>query len=67
MQTFTINFTEAQLQVLTAAIVEMPFKLASPLVSHINSEIQKQLDAKSKDAAPKAAKEAQKFTSIGIK
>ena len=36
-----IDFTNEQLQVLNAAIVEMPFRVAQPLITHINSEIQK--------------------------
>ena len=36
-----IEFTNEQLQVLNAAIVELPFRVAQPLITHINSEIQK--------------------------
>jgi hypothetical protein len=42
-KTFKIEFTQAQLQVLNDALGEMAFKLAAPLVMHINQEIQKQL------------------------
>lgn len=36
-----IEFTNEQLQVLNTAIVELPFRVAQPLITHINSEIQK--------------------------
>jgi hypothetical protein len=43
MKTFNIIFNEQQLQVLSAALVELPFKLSEPVIRHINVEIQKQL------------------------
>jgi hypothetical protein len=42
-KTFTIEFSQAQLQVLNDALGEVAFKLAAPLVMHINQEIQRQL------------------------
>lgn len=39
-----ITFTDKQLEVLSSALVELPYKLAAPLISHINIEIQKQFD-----------------------
>lgn len=42
-RTFTITFTQQQLQVINMALGEIPFKHAAPLVDHINTEIQKQL------------------------
>lgn len=44
MTTFTITFTTQQLQVLNAALGEMPFRVAAPLIQHINTEIQRQHD-----------------------
>jgi len=38
---YSINFTQEQLQIINAALGEIPFKHAAPLVQHINSEIQK--------------------------
>jgi hypothetical protein len=42
MTTFTFTFTPQQLQVLNAALGEMPFRVAAPLIQHINEEIQRQ-------------------------
>jgi hypothetical protein len=42
-KTFTIQFSQAQLQVLNDALGEVAFKLSAPLVMHINQEIQRQL------------------------
>jgi hypothetical protein len=42
-KTFTIELSQAQLQVLNDALGEVPFKVAAPLVMHINQEIQRQL------------------------
>jgi len=44
MKTFTLNFNEQQLQILSAALVELPFKTSAPIIQHINAEIQKQFD-----------------------
>lgn len=35
----TISFTPQQLQVLNNALVELPFKVAAPMIDHINKEI----------------------------
>ena len=43
---YSINFTQEQLQVINAALGEIPFKHAAPLVQHINSEIQKCIASK---------------------
>jgi hypothetical protein len=37
-----LEFTEQQLAVLNAALVELPFRVASPLIQHINNQIQQQ-------------------------
>jgi len=44
MKTFTLSFNEQQLQVLSAALIELPFKTSAPIIQHINTEIQKQFD-----------------------
>jgi hypothetical protein len=43
--TYIICFTQEQLQIINAALSEIPFKHAAPLVQHINSEIQKSIAA----------------------
>ena len=37
-------FTQEQLSIVNAALMEMPFKIAAPLINDINNQIQKQLD-----------------------
>jgi hypothetical protein len=37
-----IEFNEQQLQVLNAALVEIPYRMAAPLIQHINQQIQEQ-------------------------
>jgi 16S rRNA A1518/A1519 N6-dimethyltransferase RsmA/KsgA/DIM1 with predicted DNA glycosylase/AP lyase activity len=37
-----LEFNEQQLQVLNAAIVELPYRISAPLVNHINHQIQQQ-------------------------
>lgn len=41
-----IEFTQEQLQVLKDAVVELPYRIAQPLIQHINAEIQKNFDKK---------------------
>jgi len=43
METVSISFSQAQLSVLNEALGNMPFKVAAPLIQHINLEIQKSL------------------------
>jgi hypothetical protein len=45
MKNVTIEFSQEQLSVLNDALGNMPFKVAAPLVQHINREIQKFFDA----------------------
>ena len=45
MNKFVLTFDKAQLQVLSSALVELPYRVAQPLVQHINAEIQKNFDA----------------------
>ena len=40
----TLSFTQEQLQVINAALVEVPYRLAAPLISSINSQIQRQFE-----------------------
>jgi hypothetical protein len=35
-----IQFNEQQLQVLNAALVELPYRMSAPLIAHINQQIQ---------------------------
>jgi hypothetical protein len=37
-----IEFNEQQLQVLSAALVELPYRMAAPLIAHINQQIKEQ-------------------------
>jgi len=37
-----IEFNEQQLQVLNAALIELPFRIATPLIQHINQQIKEQ-------------------------
>ena len=44
MKKFKIELNEQQLSVLNVALIEMPFKIAAPIIMHINAEIQKVFD-----------------------
>lgn len=44
MKNVVIEFNEQQMQVLNAALVELPYRMASPLIAYINSEVQKNFD-----------------------
>jgi hypothetical protein len=37
-----IEFNDQQLQVLSAALVELPYRVSAPLINHINQQIQEQ-------------------------
>ena len=43
---YTITFTPEQMRVLNDALIELPFKRAQPLITHINEEIQKNLETR---------------------
>ena len=43
MQTFKIELSTDQMQVLNAALIKLPYEHAAPLINHINSEIQKSI------------------------
>jgi hypothetical protein len=49
MTPITLTFTQQQLAVLNQALVELPFRVAAPLIQHINAEIQRQFDARAGD------------------
>jgi hypothetical protein len=52
MKHITLSFTQEQLQVLNAALLELPYRVAAPLISSINSQIQRQFDQRQGDDAP---------------
>jgi hypothetical protein len=37
-----LEFNDQQLQVLSSALVELPFRIAAPLIQHINNQIAEQ-------------------------
>ncbi len=43
-----IEFNEQQLGILNAALAEIPYRMAAPLIAHINQQIQEQLNLESK-------------------
>lgn len=51
MKNITVEFTQDQLKVLNDALVEMPFRVAAPLIQQINMQIQRQFDL-TKDDGP---------------
>ena len=51
MKPITLSFTQEQLQVLNAALVEAPYRVAAPLIASINSQIQRQFE-REEDNAP---------------
>ena len=48
----TLSFTQEQLTIINSALVEIPHKFAAPLIADINSQIQKQFDAKADEQTP---------------
>ena len=52
MKQTTLCFTQDQLQVLNTALLEVPYRLAAPLISSINSQIQQQFNQREDDEAP---------------
>jgi hypothetical protein len=49
-----IEFNEQQLQVLSAAIIELPYRVSAPLISHINQQIQEQRESEVNDKQEKS-------------
>jgi len=39
-----IELNEKQLKVLNDALIELPFKIAAPIINHINNEINKNIE-----------------------
>ena len=37
-----IEFNEQQLEILSAALIELPFRVSAPLINHINQQISEQ-------------------------
>jgi hypothetical protein len=52
MKLITLTFTQEQLQVLNAALGDVPYRVAAPLIASINSQIQRQFDQREDDDAP---------------
>lgn len=52
MKPINLTFTQEQLQVLNTALLEVPYRLAAPLISSINSQIQQQFNQREDDVAP---------------
>jgi hypothetical protein len=51
MTHITLTLNQQQLAVLNQALVELPFRVAAPLIQHINAEIQRQFNARAGDNA----------------
>jgi hypothetical protein len=49
MKTVTLTFTQEQLQVLNAALGEVPYRVAAPLIASINSQIQRYFERQDDD------------------
>jgi len=49
MKPITLTFTQEQLQVLNASLLEVPYRLAAPLIASINSQIQRQFQREDDD------------------
>jgi hypothetical protein len=54
MKSFAITFTEQQLQVLNAAIVELPYRISAPLIQHINQQIKEQQELEFEKSSEKS-------------
>jgi len=50
-ETVTITLTEQQLQVVSAALAELPFKVAAPLIQDLTKQIGEQRKPRAVDAA----------------
>jgi hypothetical protein len=49
-----LEFNEQQLQVLSAAIIELPYRVSAPLIAHINQQIQEQRESEVNDKQEKS-------------
>jgi hypothetical protein len=52
MKTITLTLTQEQLHILNAALGDVPYRVAAPLIASINSQIQRQFDQREDDDAP---------------
>ena len=52
---YSIKLTEQELNILSAALVELPFKVAAPLVAKINQQITVQQKENEQKPVPKDA------------
>lgn len=52
MKKVVIHLSKKELEALNVALFEIPYKLAAPLISSINSQIQQQFDQRQDDDAP---------------
>jgi hypothetical protein len=50
MKTVTLTFTQEQLHILNAALGDVPYRVAAPLIASINSQIQRQFQREDDDA-----------------
>jgi hypothetical protein len=50
MKQITLTFTQEQLHILNAALGDVPYRVAAPLIANINSQIQRQFDREDDDA-----------------
>lgn len=48
---YTLSLTQEDLRVLAAALQELPYKLAAPLLSKLQEQVSKQDEAAAKDKA----------------
>lgn len=48
---YTLKFTDAEMQVITGALVELPFKVAAPLINNINAQVRASMDV-AKNSGP---------------
>jgi hypothetical protein len=52
MKPIKLAFTQEQLQVLNAALGDIPYRVAAPLIASINNQIQQQFNQREDDDAP---------------
>jgi hypothetical protein len=49
-----IELNDQQLQILSAAIIELPYRVSAPLIAHINQQIQEQRESEVNDKQEKS-------------
>jgi hypothetical protein len=50
MKTITLTLTQEQLHILNAALGDVPYRVAAPLIANINNQIQRQFEREDDDA-----------------